>query len=178
MEIEGPTRVSFLEWGIAGRPMPGESESGDEFIVHPRPGGALLAVIDALGHGPAAASAARIAAACLRAHAHAPLGALMNLCHDALRQTHGVVVSVASFDSASRTLGWIGVGNVECVLIRGDALARPQRVFLVPRGGVVGYQLPPVRASDVPIAECDTVVFATDGIRHGFLDHLVPTDAP
>lgn len=70
------------------------------------------------------------------------------------------------------------MGNVECLLIRGDAAARPAREFLLTRGGVVGYQLPTLRVSSVAIATGDTLLFATDGIRHAFLDGLNPSDPP
>ena len=61
-------RLPFLEWGAAGRPMPGEMVSGDQYVVWPLPDGVLLAVVDGLGHGPAAAAAASEAGAILQAH--------------------------------------------------------------------------------------------------------------
>jgi serine phosphatase RsbU (regulator of sigma subunit) len=178
METDGAIHLPFLEWGVAGRPMPGETESGDHYFVHALPGGALLTVLDALGHGPDAAFAARAAVATLRDHAHEPLDTLVKRCHDRLRATNGVVVSIASFQSADRTLAWLGVGNVECLVMRGDSAACPPRVFLVARGGVVGYQLPNLRVTSLTVAEGDTLVFATDGIRHGFHEALNLGDPP
>ncbi|MEN8132970.1 MAG: hypothetical protein ABFS45_22890, partial [Pseudomonadota bacterium] len=46
------------------------------------------------------------------------------------------------------------------------------RETLLLRGGVVGYQLPPLRASQLSITPGDTLVFATDGIRNGFTQGL------
>jgi hypothetical protein len=65
---------------------------------------------------------------------------------------------------------WAGIGNVEGVLVRGDPAARPPRELLTPRGGVVGYVLPSVRAAALPIAPGDTLILATDGIRSCFTD--------
>jgi serine phosphatase RsbU (regulator of sigma subunit) len=178
METQGVTDLPFLEWGVAARPMPGQTESGDHYVVQALPTGALLAVIDGLGHGAAAAVAARAAVAAVRDHAREPLDALMSRCHDRLRSTSGVVMSVACFQSADQRLVWLGVGNVECLLIRGDSAARPAREFLLARGGVVGYQLPTLRVASLAIAPGDTLVFATDGIRHAFLDGLNPSDPP
>jgi hypothetical protein len=172
MVTENVTRLPSWELGVAARPMPGETESGDQYLIHPFPSGALLAVIDALGHGAVAALAARAAVAALREHAQEPLTTLVGRCHDSLRQTHGVVLSIASFQTNGRSLEWLGVGNVECVLRRASAAARPERVFLVPRGGVVGYQLPTLRASSLEVEGGDTILFATDGIRHGFAELL------
>jgi hypothetical protein len=42
------------------------------------------------------------------------------------------------------------------------------------RGGVVGYKLPPLRASTTSFRSGDTLMFATDGLRSGFhalVDH-------
>jgi hypothetical protein len=178
METEGAIRLPFLEWGVAARPMPGETESGDHYFVQPLPAGALLAVIDALGHGPDAAVAARAAVATLRYHAQEPLDTQVKRCHDQLRATNGVVLSIASFRSDDRTLAWLGVGNVECLVMRADSAASLRRVFLVARGGVVGYQLPSLRVTSLTVAEGDTLLFATDGIRHGFHEALNLGDPP
>ena len=137
-----------------------------------------MAVLDGLGHGEAAAAAAKTAIAALRENAQEPLIPLVNRCHHALRRTNGVVMSVASYQSADRTLTWLGVGNVECLLLRADAVAQPARVYLLPRGGVVGYQLPPLRTSVLSVAEGDLLVLATDGIRGGFTDGLSLNDPP
>jgi phosphoserine phosphatase RsbX len=39
-------------------------------------------------------------------------------------------------------------------------------------GGVVGYQLPRLRPSEIPVAPGDTLILATDGVEHGFADGL------
>lgn len=48
----------------------------------------------------------------------------------------------------------------------------PAREYLLLRGGVVGYQLPPLHASTIPVARGDTLILATDGIRSGFAEGL------
>jgi negative regulator of sigma-B (phosphoserine phosphatase) len=171
MEATGG-RLPFLEWGIAGRPISGETESGDQYVVHSWPGGALLAVIDGLGHGPAAALAANEAVAILQAHAQEPLVLLVSRCHEALRRTNGAVMTLAAFQASDNSLTWLGVGNVEGLLIRADALARPSRDDVLQRGGVVGYQLPPLRTSALVVGEGDILIFATDGVRGRFADRL------
>jgi hypothetical protein len=57
---------------------------------------------------------------------------------------------------------------VEAVLLYADRAARPAREIVNPRSGVVGYQLPALRATVHPLAAGDTLVFATDGIEDGF----------
>jgi hypothetical protein len=78
---------------------------------------------------------------------------------------------------------WLGVGNVECVLLHTDLPtraahpARPARTSLVTRGGIVGSELPPLRTDVVSVAAGDTLIVATDGIKHGFADG-VGTETP
>src|SRR4029077_2530979 len=69
---------------------------------------------------------------------------------------------------------WLGVGNVEGLLLHGDGPARPGpgRAALVTRGGIVGSELPRLHPVVLPIAPGDTLIFATDGIREGFADGL------
>src|SRR5262245_2765968 len=51
----------LLECGIAGSTLPGQRISGDHYLVAPFPGGALVAVVDGVGHGNEASIAARTA---------------------------------------------------------------------------------------------------------------------
>ena len=147
-------------------------ESGDLHVVAPFDYGALLATIDGLGHGPEAALAARRAAEILRAHAALPVKELIERCHEGLRKTRGAVMSVASLDTRSSTIDWCGVGNVECVLLSADQGASPSCQALSTRGGVVGYRLPPLKSSTISVSAGDVLIFATDGIRSGFVDSI------
>jgi phosphoserine phosphatase RsbX len=167
---EPRTQPLPVAWGVGHRALQGEIESGDLHVVAACENGALIAVIDGLGHGPEAATAARIAAASLRQHPDEPPTELLARCHRALQRTRGAVMSLASIDARADRMTWIGVGNVDGTLYRADRAARPHRESLSLRGGVVGYQMPALRPATVPIAPGDVVVFATDGVRGGFHD--------
>jgi phosphoserine phosphatase RsbX len=160
-----PPAPPLVDWAIATRTHRGEVVSGDLHVVSPFPGGVLVAVVDGLGHGPEAAEAARIAVAVLQDAASQPVTSAVERCHAALRRTRGAVLSVASFDARPGTMTWLGVGNVEGALFRADGT---RREALLLRGGVVGYQLPKLRAAVLPIAPGDVLIFATDGIGGGF----------
>jgi phosphoserine phosphatase RsbX len=169
---------SLIEWASAGMALGGDrNESGDLHVIARFPDGALAAVIDGLGHGPEAADASSQAARILEAHGGEPVLALVQRCHEALRQTHGVVMSLASFDVLSSSMTWIGVGNVDTVLLRADPAASPRRESITGGGGVVGYQLPPLRASSLPVSIGDTLIMATDGIQ-SFTSDLSTRSAP
>lgn len=159
---------SLIEWAVAARPLPGEAESGDCYVISPFPKGVLVAVVDGLGHGEDAARAARIAATTLEAHARESIVALLKRCHASLAGTRGVVMSLASFNADEGTVTWLGIGNVEGVLLRANANAGHTHESLLLRSGVVGGKLPPFNASIIPVMAGDTLVFATDGIQDGF----------
>jgi negative regulator of sigma-B (phosphoserine phosphatase) len=167
-----------LQWGVAARTLQGEVASGDAYVVLAHPRGMLVAVIDALGHGTAAADPAARAVDTMSRHAHDPLLSIVQRCHDALVGTRGVVMSVASFDVAARHMTWVGIGNVEGVLLFADPGARSPRAVLVQRGGIVGARLPQSHVRVIPVSDGDTLVFATDGVRTGFLDAPAPAGAP
>jgi phosphoserine phosphatase RsbX len=167
-------QTPLVQWHAAGRAYGGADISGDLEVVAFFPGGALTAVIDGLGHGPEAAAAADAAAVVLRRQPGETVTDLMTLCHEALRRTRGAVISLASFDAASGTVTWLGVGNVAGLLLRLAPLALPAREGLVTRGGVVGYRLPPLRPTSLPVSRGDVLVLATDGIRTDFNHGLMP----
>jgi serine phosphatase RsbU (regulator of sigma subunit) len=159
--------ASPIEWGFAARPLEGQTVSGDLHYVCAFAGGVLVAVIDGLGHGPEAALASRVAAATLGDHLGESATALVEHCHVALQRTRGAVLSLAIIDPEGREMTWLGVGNVDATLHRAGT-ARSHRESLPHRGGVVGYQLPPLGARTLPLDPGDTLVFATDGIASTF----------
>lgn len=158
-----------FECGIASRALPGESETGDLGIIEPIPDGLLIAVVDGLGHGKKAARVARAAVETITSHARDSVIDIVRHCHDQLRQTRGAVMSVAQFNSRKETVTWLSVGNVEGLLVRNDPLtAPPHNTAIIQRGGVVGYRLPPLQTSSLPLKQGDTIVITTDGITRGF----------
>lgn len=173
MQIRSVSSEQLIEWGVAGRALPGETVSGDLHLVRPIADGVLLAVVDGLGHGKEATAASVTAIDIVENHAEEPLVPLFLRCHAALSKTRGVVMTVASLHFSDDRLTWLGVGNVEAVLMREG---RSERVLL--RSGLVGYQLPELRANMTPIAPGDMLIFATDGINAGFTDGLIVHDPP
>ena len=161
-------RSPFLEWGVATQPIPGQAVCGDLHLVKPFDNGALVAVVDGLGHGDEAISVARIAIHVLEGQADQSVITLVRRCHEALITTRGVVLTLASFNTLDATVSWLSVGNVAGLLLRSDTKAMPPCESALLRGGVVGYQLPPLRASVIAVAPDDLLVLATDGIRNSF----------
>jgi phosphoserine phosphatase RsbX len=175
-EVIGPPPL--IEWGVAMQPIPGETESGDQHLVKPLPNGVLVAVVDGLGHGGKAAVAAKIAVATLGNFSHEALVSLFERCHEALKKTRGVAMSLASFNAQDNSMAWLGVGNVEGILLRKDVNVSLVREAIPLPGGVVGYKLPPLPTSVISVSTGDTLIFATDGIHYPFTENVSLNSPP
>lgn len=164
--------------------MPGESTCGDLAVVLDTGGPVLFAVIDGLGHGVEAATAARRAAAVLTDNRAEPLDVLMVLCHRALADTRGVAMSLAVIDTERGSLSdqsndrgaeirWTGVGNVDTCVIEATPTGPAIRANALLAGGIVGYHLPTlVPPQRVALRLGELLVMASDGIRSDFLDAI------
>lgn len=168
---------ALVDYWVAERPLPGQTESGDKYLVAPYPGGVLAAVVDGLGHGAEACEAARLAIETLAGHAEEPVTLLMQRCHETLRPTRGAVVTLASLHAQAQTLTWLAVGNVEAVLRRKD-LRTAKPVVILPRGGIVGARLPPLNPATLPLSSGDLLLLATDGIGSLFMRDVGKLEQP
>jgi phosphoserine phosphatase RsbX len=163
-----------VEWSIAGRPMAGEHRSGDEALVLTAGREALVAAVDGVGHGPAAARAADVAVEALRTGPWGDVVALAECCHAALRPTRGAAVGLAAL-GGDGTARWLGVGNIAGRLIRGGEPSPSGGHWLISQTGVVGDHLPPLHPATLPLRRGDVLVLVTDGIDSAFADELVAT---
>ena len=151
----------MVKAGVAAVALEGQTASGDRGIFLTFPGGAVIAAIDGLGHGEHASTAAAAAVDALSEDPAQPVDELVRRCHTKLRHTRGAVMTLASFVRGAMT--WVGVGNVDGILVRATGVEGVNT-----RGGIVGYQLPPLTPRRFDVEPGDTLVLATDGIRHGF----------
>ncbi len=167
-----------IDAAFATLPLPGESESGDLCLIKRVGKGTLVAVVDGLGHGQEAASAAHAAVAALDRYAREPLIELVRRSHDALTGLRGVVLGLAYLDPHAATMAWLGVGNVGGVLLRADVGNRPSRITLVPNAGFIGAEQAHPTTRSVPLALGDTVILYSDGIKDGFAESLALSNPP
>ncbi len=170
-------REGLLYWAVASEPLDGEEVCGDCAAVREFGRYALAAAVDGVGHGVEAARVATVATEVLDDF-HGPVIPLFQRCHERLKNTRGVVMSVAAFNGEHDTMTWLGVGNIQGVLLRArpDA-ARPNENLLV-FGGLLGYQMPPLRAITVAVAPGDLLVMGTDGVSGEFADHVPALEEP
>lgn len=165
-----------LEWATAGRAHPGQSVSGDMHVVKAFHGGALVAVVDALGHGTEAEATARLAVATLEQYAHESPPDLAARCHRILVGSRGAAMSLASISWMDNTMTWLAIGDVEGRVFSSSGGRSPPPRALMTHGGIVGAgTLPGARPTVVPIAAGDVLVLATDGIRGDFAGGVRPS---
>lgn len=107
-----------IRLGAVELPHPSEHVSGDAMALLPRPGGARLAVIDGLGHGPDAAAASRAALGVLEGLGDdaGPVEALHAM-DRALRSLRGAAGSIVDLDVVGGQLVAAGAGNVAMTLV-------------------------------------------------------------
>jgi len=170
--------MSALEHGISVRALAGQRLSGDRGLCVEFRNGVLVAAIDGLGHGDEAAAAADVAARVLENMRGAPIGEIIERCHEQLHGTRGVAMSLAVFDIPHASMTWAGIGNVDAVLVRAEPGAGGCDEALVMAGGIVGYRLPAFPTRTFIVHPGDTLVLATDGIRHGFRAEVMPVRDP
>jgi negative regulator of sigma-B (phosphoserine phosphatase) len=163
-----------MEWAVASRPHPGEAVSGDHDVAVDVNGrAALFGVIDGLGHGAAAATAATKAANVITGAAAEPLHVLIQRCHRELATTRGAAMTLARIDFETDTLQWIGVGNVTANLLVKTLGGVETRSSARLAGGIVGYHMPEISVPEyIPIRPGNLLLIASDGIAESHLDGL------
>jgi len=167
-------KLGPIEWAIASRPRPGELVCGDQAIaVSVDETSALFGVLDGLGHGPAAATAALTALDALRSARSERVEVLIQLCHRMLGGTRGVAMTLARIDFDTGRLSWTGIGNVTANLVAKAATGTQLRSSARLTGGIVGYRIPEIApAQVVSMRTGDLLVIASDGITEDHLDHI------
>jgi phosphoserine phosphatase RsbX len=170
--------VPPVEYGVAKFVLPGQVESGDHHLICSNRDGILVAAVDGIGHGEEAANAAKAATSILKTCVDEPIISLVERCHDELRLTRGIVLSLAFIDTSRGMMTWLGIGNIQGVLMRAGARKGTVQEMLLLRGGVVGSQLPPLQATVLPVARGDTLFFVTDGVRGEFIESLSALEGP
>src|SRR5271165_5988082 len=129
------SEMGLIDWAVAAQTLAGERESGDRHWVKVCATQARVAVLDGIGHGSEAALAAQSALSTLKQFEGDSPIALFQRCHEQLRSTRGVVMSLASFCARDHTMTWLGVGNVEGVLFHRQYHVLPGQETLLQRPG-------------------------------------------
>jgi serine phosphatase RsbU (regulator of sigma subunit) len=144
---------------VASRPYPGETENGDAWAIQQSPGRWRIALIDGLGHGPAAAAAAAAAKAVLAARPELGPAEAIRACHAALAGTRGAAISIVTIDVPAEQLTYAGVGNVEGILFQ-----HGNGKHLTIYRGIVGSSIPTIRPFPLELGAEWMLLLHTDGV--------------
>lgn len=122
-------RVHMRGWGwlpeprlqavLLERPHPREQHSGDSALIERHGSRLRLAVVDGLGHGPAAREAAVRTATSLTSSFRDELQDSVLTAHDLVATTRGATLGVADIDLAARNVRATTVGNVRVAMFFG-----------------------------------------------------------
>ena len=150
-----------LELGARRAPKRGEHECGDAWAYARSGRWQRLCVVDGLGHGPLAATAAKDAVAVfLDARESDSPADILARSHQALRSTRGAVMAIAAIDASAGMLSFAGVGNIGAVVhANGHAASH-----LLSTEGIVGYQMRTVRGVERAWSRGDTLIMSSDGL--------------
>ncbi len=153
-------RPLTLEVAHLSRPAVGEVHNGDAVFVRTEGEQRLFAVIDGLGHGPAAEAAAGICTDFLAtASLSSGLTAIMQGMHKVARGTRGTAACLCLMDG--HKLSACSVGNVELLSIGAS-------VPMLQSPGVVGVRLARLRVAETTVTRGTRLVLYTDGIIKRF----------
>ncbi|MBY0397052.1 MAG: SpoIIE family protein phosphatase, partial [Thermoleophilia bacterium] len=159
LSATGASRGDGFEVGAVSVPYPGEDVCGDGFAVAEQDGRAAVLVVDGLGHGPLAASAAERACEIFALHhAMGPVD-LMHRLHDGLRSTRGAAAAVAEVDARRGVVRYCGIGNIAATILVGGATRS-----LVSHHGTLGHDARRFAEFQYPWTNDSTLVLNSDGL--------------
>lgn len=136
----------------------GEEVCGDAWAVRHKPGGAIVLVVDGLGHGRTANEAAMSALVAFEQAESAPI-AVLDSVHRALLKTRGAAAAVAAIDAAQGRVLYGGVGNVAATILS-DGPAR----HLVSVHGTAGHQVRRMQEFTYDWSGASVLVMHSDGV--------------
>lgn len=148
-----------LEIGAVCKAAPGENVSGDAWKALSQPDAGQIVIVDGLGHGPAAAEAAREAVRAFDATPHISPASTVSAMNGPLRSTRGAAVAVVRIDFTAGTIAFAGIGNISGTLINGDV-----RRKMVSHNGIVGHAVRNIQEFVYPCSRNTLVVLHSDGL--------------
>ena len=147
-----------LELGVVCLPKPGETLNGDSWAVRWQAEQDLFLVVDGLGHGPGAATAAYEA---VRVFQNAQLiepTVLVEKMHQVLRSTRGAVVALVAI-SLGQQLTFVGVGNIV-----GTVLTNDKSQHTISHNGTVGHTIHRIQPFTYPWTPQSLLILHSDGL--------------
>jgi negative regulator of sigma-B (phosphoserine phosphatase) len=148
----------ILDIGTVNRCAEGEHVSGDAFTIDQHDGGVLISVVDGLGHGPHAATAASAFAELVAEDTTLELEKMMAAANERLARTRGAAAALLRISTATGRIDFVGVGNIHLHTIT------PERVHPVCVPGIVGHRLRKIVPFGFDLPEWGIFALCSDGL--------------
>jgi anti-sigma regulatory factor (Ser/Thr protein kinase) len=148
-----------LEYGAVCLPVAGERECGDTWRVADGGPAVAMLVVDGLGHGALAASAAQGAAAIFANQPFGPLPEAMQNLHRGLLGGRGAVGAIAHLQVEDARVDYAGIGNIS-----GTIVTRERTQGMVSYNGALGVQEVRPRQFTYDLPADSLVVMHSDGL--------------
>jgi serine phosphatase RsbU (regulator of sigma subunit) len=161
-------RTDAYDLGVAIRPCVGETVSGDR-VWYDESGDTLAVVlVDALGHGREAHSAAIEIENALRATpSFTSVEAAIELMHSAALRGRGAAASVIRLELSSGSLEAASIGNTTIRIVRGDGSSDTPAA-----DGVLGQSFRTPIPHHTRLVDGDIVLMFSDGVESRLADEL------
>jgi anti-sigma regulatory factor (Ser/Thr protein kinase) len=140
-------------------PMSGEDVCGDAWQVQHQVDGALIAVVDGLGHGLQADEASNAAIAAIDPRRNGDLTAHLQSMHDALRHTRGAAGAMAHILPGKGVIKFAGIGNIAASICASAVR------HAVSMNGTLGHEARQFREYSYPWEVGSVGVIHSDGLR-------------
>lgn len=153
--------ISRPEFGALSIPLAGEEVCGDHWAIEEVAGKTLLLVVDGLGHGPQAATAAREAIRVFGEMASLSPSEIILAAHASLRSTRGAALAVVQLDPHRGEAKFAGVGNIAgSILCQGT----DRGTSMVSYNGTVGHTIRKIQEFSYPWLPGSLLIMHSDGL--------------
>ena len=153
------SRKSTPEFGAINLALTGEIECGDAWRIAARGESLAMMVVDGLGHGPLAATAARAAAVAFSEQPFAAPAEAMQHFHRALSGGRGAAAACALLNTQNSRVSYAGVGNIS-----GSLVSTEKSRGMVSHNGILGVQLLRKQQFEYECSPGDRIVMHSDGM--------------
>jgi anti-sigma regulatory factor (Ser/Thr protein kinase) len=141
-------------------PLAGEIACGDRWLVETYGHLLRVTVVDGLGHGMEAATAAVAAIRTANAASGVAPAQVLDAIHRQLGVSRGAAVAICHVNQDTRGAVYCGIGNIAGVIVGND-----QRRGMVSHNGIVGHQMHPPKEFAYPWVEGALLVMHSDGLQ-------------
>ena len=148
-----------FRFGAVAIAAPGETVSGDGWMLAVEGSTVNAFMVDGLGHGPMAEEAAQTAIKHFKKTPFQDMVTSLQSAHEMLRSTRGAAVAVASIDADASLIHSVGAGNV---IIR--VLSGVSDRTLLSQQGTIGLSIRKPAVVSTPWPDYALVAIHTDGV--------------